>query len=174
MTEQTLVAVDYTQRTQEAQSTLRYYMLGAMGIGAAVTVLPIPYPFAGWLDMGALTALNLTMLYSLSKHYHIPFSQDIGKEALSSLLVTALPLGGTAPLANSLFRVIPVIGPWATILSSSVLSGAATYAVGKVFIQHFESGGTFLTFNPAKVREYFIAEFEKGKQMVTEMKGSTT
>ena len=27
--------------------------------------------------------------------------------------------------------------------------------MGKVFIQHFESGGTFLDFDPDKVRSYF-------------------
>ena len=35
-----------------------------------------------------------------------------------------------------------------------VIAGAA-YAVGKVFIQHFASGGTFLTFDPEKVRAHY-------------------
>jgi hypothetical protein len=41
------------------------------------------------------------------------------------------------------------------MIAQPTLSSACTYAVGKVFIQHFSSGGTFLTFSPARVREYF-------------------
>jgi hypothetical protein len=43
------------------------------------------------------------------------------------------------------------------------VAGAATYAVGKVFIQHFESGGTLLNFNPDSVRDYYKQELQKGK-----------
>jgi hypothetical protein len=42
-------------------------------------------------------------------------------------------------------------------------AGAATYAIGKVFMQHFASGGTFLDFDPDKVRGYFREQFGKGK-----------
>ena len=47
-----------------------------------------------------------------------------------------------------------------------VINGATTYAVGKVFTQHFESGGTFLTFDAAKVREYFETQFKEGKSFM--------
>jgi hypothetical protein len=40
-----------------------------------------------------------------------------------------------------------------------VLAYAMTKAVGGVFIMHFESGGTLLTFDPKAFREYFIKEF---------------
>jgi hypothetical protein len=39
--------------------------------------------------------------------------------------------------------------------------------MGKVFIQHFESGGTFLTFDPQQVRDYYAQQFEKGKEEVS-------
>jgi hypothetical protein len=42
-------------------------------------------------------------------------------------------------------------------------ASASTYAVGRVFIQHFESGGTFLDFDPDKVRAHFEAEFKKAQ-----------
>jgi hypothetical protein len=46
------------------------------------------------------------------------------------------------------------------------LAGASTYAVGRVFIQHFECGGTILSFDPEKVRAHFEKEFEEGKKVV--------
>ena len=46
---------------------------------------------------------------------------------------------------------------------------AATHAVGQVFLQHFESGGTFLTFDPEQVRDHFRKEFEaNGGKVVSE------
>jgi len=50
------------------------------------------------------------------------------------------------------------------------VAGASTYAVGQVFIQHFESGGTFLDFDPEKVKGYFAEQFEKGKLAVGDLK----
>ncbi|MDE2463441.1 MAG: GTPase, partial [Alphaproteobacteria bacterium] len=40
------------------------------------------------------------------------------------------------------------------------LAAASTYALGKVFIQHFESGGTFLDMDPDKVSAYFKEQYE--------------
>ena len=42
-----------------------------------------------------------------------------------------------------------------------VISAGATYIIGKVFIQHFASGGTLLDFNPPDYREFIKAQKEK-------------
>ena len=47
-------------------------------------------------------------------------------------------------------------------VSSPAFSGAVTYAIGKVFVQHFEMGGTLLDFNPEKVKKYFREQYEQG------------
>ena len=52
----------------------------------------------------------------------------------------------------------------------TILAGATTYAVGKVFIQHFESGGTFLNFNPDSVKEYYETMFKEGQSVAENMK----
>ena len=56
---------------------------------------------------------------------------------------------------------VPGIG-WAVgALSMPVLSAGATYVIGKVFIQHFASGGTLLDFNPPDYREFIKAQKQK-------------
>jgi hypothetical protein len=57
-------------------------------------------------------------------------------------------------------------------ISVAALSFATTYAVGNLFIQHFESGGTLLDFDPAKTREYFATQFKQGQMLATEAKVS--
>ena len=49
-----------------------------------------------------------------------------------------------------------------------IFAGASTYAVGKVFHQHFASGGTFLDFDAEKTRGYFSQLFEQGKKVAAE------
>ena len=58
--------------------------------------------------------------------------------------------------------VLPVTD--ATVLGRKTDGVVLTYAVGKVFIQHFESGETFLTFYPEKVKAYYAEMFEEGKK----------
>ena len=50
------------------------------------------------------------------------------------------------------------------------VAAAFTYAVGKVLVQHFASGGTFLDFDPKKVREYFARQFEEGKLVTAKIR----
>jgi len=49
-----------------------------------------------------------------------------------------------------------------------------TYVMASVFIQHFESGGTFLDLDPEAVREHFMREFEEGKTLAADLKASAT
>jgi len=51
-----------------------------------------------------------------------------------------------------------------------ITAGAVTYAVGKVFHQHFASGGTFLSFDPDKVRDYYAEMLREGKTVAANMK----
>jgi len=50
------------------------------------------------------------------------------------------------------------------------LSGASTYALGEVFKKHFETGGTFLDFDPERLRKYYNEKFEKGKEVAEELR----
>lgn len=152
--------LDYDERKAQAKKIIRNYMLASL-VPAAV---PVPL-----LDLALITSIQLKMLHSLSKLYGVKFTKDIGKESIGSLIGGAFPTSFT-PVMASLVQMIPVVGQAAGAITMVTLSGAATYAVGKVFVQHFESGGTFLTFNPDKVRDHFAAEMEEGKLVAKEMK----
>jgi uncharacterized protein (DUF697 family) len=145
------------EKFTQAQNTVNKYAAGSMAVG----LVPIPL-----LDFVALTSVQLQMLQNLATQYDVEFSKEIVKPLIGSLLGGALPITAAAPLA-SVIKVVPVIGQVSGMVSMAVLGGAGTYAVGKIFIEHFESGGTFLTFDPEKVREKFQAFYEKGKEFAT-------
>jgi uncharacterized protein (DUF697 family) len=138
----------------EAERLVQYYSVG----GTAIGLVPVPL-----LDMAALAVVQLKMLHALAGLYHIDFRADLGRAAIASLLGGVLPSTLAPSLAASLGKLIPGAGQLLGAGTQAVLGGALTYAVGKVFIQHFAAGGTFLTFDPEAVRDYFEQQLEAGK-----------
>jgi len=129
-----------------------------MGVG----FLPIPV-----LDIAGVTAVQLRMLQQLAKHYDVPFSRNLGKEIIGALLGSVIPSSLTATVGSAV-KAVPVVGTVMGGLSMPLFAGAATYALGNIFIQHFETGGTLLDFNPARVRERFRREFDRGQERASE------
>ncbi len=148
-------------RLERAGDLVKAYMLAAVVIGL------VPLPLAG---IAALAAIQLKMLHSLANLYESEFSSQLGTSLIASFLGGGIPI----LVRGALRRSIPLYG-WGGLavglVSTSVFAGASTYAIGKVFIQHFESGGTFLTFDPQAVRDYYAQQFKKGKEEVRSFVG---
>jgi uncharacterized protein (DUF697 family) len=136
-------------------------------IAAGVSIVPVPL-----FDMVALSGLQMNMLYRLSKKYEIPFSKDVVKSLIASLIGGVAPATVARQFAYSFMKTIPLIGATLGGLALPILAGASTYALGKIFIQHFESGGTFLTFDPKAVKEHFARLHEEGRAVVMEAVGA--
>ena len=74
-----------------------------------------------------------------------------------------------ARLGARAVKFIPGIGSAIGGITLAVLSGGSTYAIGEVFKKHFETGGTFLDFDPQRLKKYYDEKFEKGKKMARDM-----
>ena len=142
-------------KEEETNKIIRRNMYYAMGAG----VVPIPV-----FDLAAITGLQMKMLYQFSHVYDVSFPKNLIRSTLASLIggIGAIPLAGI--IAGSVIKAIPGIGNVASVLTLPVTAGAITYAIGKIFVMHFESGGTFLTFNAKKMKEYFSELYEEGKE----------
>jgi uncharacterized protein (DUF697 family) len=147
---------DTTQKSAQADSLIRKHMFGAMASG----LIPMP-----WVDAAALTALQLNLLRCLAGVYGVDFSSQIGKSVIATLVGGVLPANLSAQVAT-LAKGLPGVGWLAGAGSAAVLGAASTYALGKVFVQHFESGNTFLSFDPEKVRAYYAQQYDQGKEEV--------
>jgi uncharacterized protein (DUF697 family) len=136
-------------------------MLMAAGAGA------IPLPF--W-DTAAVTAVQLKMLADLSAHYGVPFKQNLGQNALAALA------GGLAPsmiargALGSYLKGIPGVGSVIGAVVQPAFAAALTYAIGRVFIRHYESGGTLLSFSATQFKDTFTEEVKAGLKKVKEVK----
>lgn len=126
----------------------------AMWSGVAGLV-PIPV-----IDVAAVAGLQLQMLRRLSQIYGVPFSENSGKALIAALAGTMIP--ATSGIgAASMLKSIPILGTLASGFVMPALAAGATFAIGKAFLQHFESGGTLLDFNPPDYREFIKAQKEK-------------
>ena len=125
----------------------------------AAGLIPVPI-----VDVAVVGGVQIVMLRRLSEIYGVPFSENRGKAILASLAGSVLPASTattSAMTVGSIIKGLPGIG-WAVgALTMPVFSAGATYIMGKVFIQHFASGGTLLDFNPPDYREFIKAQKEK-------------
>ena len=117
-------------------------------------LVPIPV-----VDLLAVGGLQVQMLRRLSQVYGVDFSENRGKALIAALAGTMIPatsgMGGASAL-----KAVPIVNLLAAGFVMPVLSAGATYAIGKTFVQHFETGGTLLDFNPPDYREFVKAQKE--------------
>jgi len=132
-----------------SEAIIKKYMYLSMGAG----LIPLPV-----IDMAAVLGLQLRMVALLAQEFKQDFSRDKGKAFVASLVGSTVPAAG-GPAMASLIKRVPIVGQTVGVLAMPVIAGASTYAVGKVFAQHFASGGTFLTFNPRTVTKHYEEHF---------------
>jgi uncharacterized protein (DUF697 family) len=116
----------------------------------------IPLPV---VDLVAVGGLQIQMLRRLSQIYNVEFSENRGKALIASLAGTMIPATSGIGAASAL-KTMPFLGMVASAFVMPALSAGFTYAIGKTFVQHFESGGSLLDFNPPDYREFIKAQKE--------------
>ena len=130
----------------------------------------VPLPV---VDVLAVGGLQVQMLRRLSQIYDVEFSENRGKALIAALAGCMIPATSGMGAASAL-KAIPVINILAAGFVMPVLSAGATYAIGKAFIQHFESGGTLLDFNPPDYREFVKAQKEMWESRAGRRSASST
>jgi uncharacterized protein (DUF697 family) len=140
-----------SSNTEKANEIVRTHVLWSVGAG----LVPVPV-----LDIAAVTAVQLDMIKGLANVYQHDYSESLGKSLLSALAGSTL-----ARIGASFVKAIPVVGSVVGGASMAVLSGASTYAVGMVFIQHFEGGGNLQNFNIQSYKQAYDSFFEEGKDV---------
>lgn len=116
-----------------------------MGLG----VIPVPV-----LDTTSILGTLTLMVHDLAKEYTLPFVEEKVKFSLGALL------GKLAAMPNN------------TNFSDDMAS--ATTAIGEVFVQHFENGGTIEDFQAIQFSEAFEAAFKIGQVQVAQLRKKST
>lgn len=146
-----------------ANALTKRYTYWATGLG----IVPVPV-----LDLAAVLAVQVKLVYELSHLYGVKFFDTKAKHFIT-VLIAGMGSGRiVAPVIASLFKVVPIVGQVSGFIALSVTGGAITYALGKVFTSHFESGGTLLDFDPVKSKAYFAELVKEGQKAAADAKAA--
>jgi uncharacterized protein (DUF697 family) len=107
----------------------------------------IPLPLA---NLAGVTTVIVRMVKVLSDHYGVPFERDRARAIVVGLVGGAMPTGVAAVTTSALIYILPpsaLIG----LAVSSITAATFTRSVGRIFIEHFESGARLEDF-PANAR----------------------
>jgi uncharacterized protein (DUF697 family) len=149
-------AIETSARYEQGRHRIKNHTIGAMTAG----VIPLPV-----FDLAAVTAIQIHMLKKLTDDYEIPFSKELVRSLVASLLGGSVSTAAGMGVASGI-KGLPLIGTAAGSLGASTMAGLITYAVGMTFLRHFETGGDLLSFKPDQMRNYFQEEIEKGREVV--------
>ena len=138
----------------KAESLIKNYVMAA----SAASIVPIPL-----FDLAAVTAVQMRMIQKLAEMYGKTFSEAPVRNTVVSLAGGILGPTAGAITAASFAKLIPGIGWMIGAASMPVMVGASTYAVGKVFLKHFEEGGSIYDISVGNMRSYYGEQFGKGK-----------
>jgi uncharacterized protein (DUF697 family) len=149
-------------RRAKVESAINYSMLLSGGVG----IVPIPL-----VDFVGVTAIQLALVKQLSSLYGVEYTSSATKRTIGALIGGAIPAFGSSTFASWL-KLIPGVGSVLGGSAMMLLSGASTYAVGHVFAQHFEKGGTILDMDTHQVKDQFNQYYEAGKNKFSHKKAA--
>ena len=111
---------------------------------------------AWWANSASVTGLQLKMLAELASVYDVEFRQDLARPMIGSLAGGGLSfIVSQNPIAMALklwIVTIPIVGIPLRFATGPAIIGGYCYMLGRAFVDHYEAGGTYHDFNPAKFR----------------------
>jgi len=126
---------------------------------AGIGLLPFPL-----VDVAAILGVQVLMIKDIANVYGVNFADKPVRPLITTLVGD---LGAIGVMSG--VKAIPVVGSYIGGFTTSITGAAATFALGKVFTQHFDQGGTLLNFDPVESRKYFQEAFEEGKLYVEDL-----
>ena len=142
------------ERNAKVKKLIKRYAAVSGGLG----FIPVPL-----IDVASISSAQYAMIRDIAEIYGFETTKDHARIIVGSILGGSLPTVLAAAGGGSLIKSIPFVGTIAGVLLVPALAGAMTIAIGRVFSQHFETGGTLLDMDADKLRAHFSAEFEKAK-----------
>ena len=116
---------------KRALKIVNYYTLLSSGLGL------IPTPFYYQLAVGGLLS---KMLYDLSRLYGTSLTRQKNKAIIASVLGGAHSEWITVYLGQNIEKVLPGMAAIGNTFARPVVAGGITYAIGRLFVKHFDSG----------------------------------
>ena len=125
---------------------------------AGAGLLPVPL-----IDSAAIAGVQFAMVRSLADHYSVPFSHERAKAVVSAIAGSVAPVSAGRTAMRFLMNHVPIAGTLFAYATVSVFASAVTFAVGRVFIRHFEAGGSLDDIDVEQSRQHVAGDLERSR-----------
>ena len=139
-----------------AQASRIISSAAAWSIAAGLVPLPM-------LDLAALGAIQAKMISDIGALYGQSLRKEAVRSTVSVLLGVLVPGQIAGGIAASSVKLVPGMGSVIGAVSLSAFGSAASYAIGKIFVRHFEAGGTIESFRPEAVEDELKTEVKAAR-----------
>jgi uncharacterized protein (DUF697 family) len=107
---------------------------------AAGGIIPLPL-----INLAAVTTVLVRMVKILSDHYRVPFERDRARAIVVGLIGGVMPTGAAAVATSALFYIVPP-SVFMGLAVSCATAATFTRGIGRIFVEHFETGATLNDF----------------------------
>ena len=139
-----------------ADNCIKNHVIAAMGVGLIPSVV---------VEVAGVTGIEVKMIRDLAQVYEFPVPHKLVAYKILISLIGSIAPYYLATQMRSAVKVVPLFGHAVYTGFLSVTSGAAVFAVGKIFQKHYESGGTFLSADNSSLRSYFKDKYREGQAL---------
>lgn len=143
------------EKRQEAEKIVKTHVIWSIGAG----FVPIPF-----LDIAAVTLIQLDMLKQLCRLYEVDYYESKGKATLSTVTGSTF-----ARIGASAIKSLPGLGTILGSVSMPILSGASTYAIAQAVMLHFESEGDLFDLDLDTFKQVYKDHLQKGKEYASKL-----
>lgn len=148
----------------DAQDEIKNHVIAAMAVG----LLPIP-----GVDMAGMLAIQVRMVDKICKIYNVTLRENAARAAILSLAGGVLPATLASGFVSGL-KIIPGLGTLSGAAGASLLGGAMTFAIGRVFQEHLETHESLIDFDPTKASSAMRREFDNGVSFARSLRSKVT
>jgi uncharacterized protein (DUF697 family) len=154
----TMTIEDTTVQENDVHSEAAKIISSAVKWSAGWAAMPLPY-----VDLIGLAFVQVKMVRSLAKIYGVNQNDQALQGVIAALLGTIASTTISNALVGSSLKFLPSGGTIVGSVSLLVFGAASTYAIGKVFVRHFEGGGTVSSFSANATKDDLEKEFSSAK-----------
>jgi uncharacterized protein (DUF697 family) len=134
----------------------------------AMGLMPIP-----GVDMAGMLGIQVRMVSKICRIYGETLRENAARAAVLSLAGGVLPATLATGFVSGL-KFIPGFGTLPGAAGASLLGGAMTYAIGRVFQEHLETHESLIDFDPTKASSAMRREFDNGVNFARSLRSKVT
>jgi uncharacterized protein (DUF697 family) len=142
------VVVPAGDRAGAMKIVSRYVM-----ISGAAGLINVPV-----LDVSALACVHVALIKALAEHYGHEFSEHAARNILIAVGAGLVPgsIGSISSIISRKVLGVLLVNPVVSLAAMAGSSALVSYALGRVFVEHFEAGGTLHDFNVDNLHQALV------------------